>query len=422
MARREFGLHKVGRYWHCDFKAGTEHIHRSTRATIYDPDALDVARQWHSEALRRSKGLPVNTEATVKDLWIAWWAGTKQTLSESHRDRVERDWRLHILPALGDRMAKTITTADAEALRAAFLSGKSLKNAHQEEAKKRRLQAEAKASGTRPENPPKARPRTLAGSNKLLLHFHLVFAWAVEVPKTLAEVPWGVKILESQEKPKPTLTRETVRAFLAVVDKASLGRRGAAGGHPSQNPLHVQVAVRAMVYCALREKEALRLRWEWFSRDLSTFQHGERKAKDAPAFPVPADFRAKLAALIPAGQSRPTAGLVIPAADALPHRAQFTRKAIEAAAADLGIHLTPHSMRHSWATMTARATGNAHLIKDGLGQKSLNQAMAYVKLNTEDLAAGQAAVFGSLATGEIQSQPGHKLVKKFILKIRKQMN
>lgn len=409
MARREFGLHKVGKYWHMDFWVDKIHIHRSTKATVFE-DALSIARKAHAQARRAAEGLPVDTEILVEDLWKDWWEGTELTLSESHRDRVERDWRLHILPMFTGRKARSITTEDAEDLRTAFLAAPSQRNAHHADAKLRRLQGAAKRAGepipqALPETDPLA--RSMASANKLLLHFSLVFAWHVQVKKSLAAVPFTVHVKDVQGKPKATLTRELVPSFLANVD--------------ARGSLHVQVAVRAELYLPLREREALRLRWEWFSRDLATFQHGERKKKDAPAFPVPADLQGKLHALIPEGQEVPTAGLVLPAEDGQPHRQQFTRKAITAAGKALGLHLTPHSMRHSWATMTARATGSAHLVKDGLGHKTMDQAIDYVKLNTSDLQAAQAQVFGELATGvkEIPSQNTHKLIKKYLAKIRK---
>lgn len=316
MARRDFGLHKVGRYWHADFRLGQEHIHRSTRATTY-PDARDIAEKWHREGLRKSQGLPVNTDITVEGLWNLWWDQTK-TLSEGHRNRVEQDWRLFILPKFGKTMARSITTADAEELRTEYLAAPSL---HQS-------------------TDPKAKQsmRSVASSNKLLLHFHLVFAWAVRVPQVISFVPFGVHILDTQEKPKATLTREQVRPFLAVIDQAD-------------NP-HVHVAVRLMLYMALREREALVARWEWFDPELRTFQHGDRKGKDAPRFPVPQDLREQLLKL---GQK--TEGLVMswvrkddPDKTPIHHVGQFTKKAIERAATQCRPSAYWHATRARWPT------------------------------------------------------------------------
>lgn len=404
MAARAFGLRKVGRYWHADFRVGPDHIHRSTRMTTY-PDAEDVARVWHTEAQRKAQGLAVDQDILVKDLWARWWAETESYLSESHRNRVAQDWDLYVLPAWGERQAKTIRTADAEELRRAFLEAPSLRNAHYKE----KIEARYKALK---QDPPPPKKHSIASANKLLLHAHLVWAWAVDRAEILAKVQWTVHMDESQEKPKDTLTEAQIRPFLAEIDKA-------------RNP-HVHVAVRAMLYFALREREALVMRWEWFSPDLATFQHGDRKAKDAPRFPVPVDLRDHLRALCPAaegkGWERPVKGLVLPRMEdeeEVKRWGQYTTKAIARAAAVLNLRLTPHSMRHSWATMFARKTGNAHLVKDGLGHKTLNTATKYVKLSTRDMADAQSQVFGDLAE---PSQNGHKLVKRYAANLRGAMS
>jgi integrase len=400
---RAFGLRKVGRYWHADFWVGAKHIHRSTRMTSF-PDAEDVARQWHTEEQRKAQGLPVDQGLTVRELWARWWAGTESYLSESHRNRVAQDWDLYVLPAWGDRPAKGIRTADAEELRRDFLASPSLRNAHYAEKITARCKREER------DVPPPA-PRSIASGNKLLLHAHLVWTWAVKRAEILARVPWSVHIDDAQEKPKDTLSESQIRDFLAQIDRTA------------RNP-HVHVAVRAMLYLALREKEALVMRWEWFSPDLATFQHGERKAKDAPRYPVPLDLRERLQALCPAppgkAWERPASGLVLPRmvdGEEARHWGQFTTKAIARAAKTLKLKLTPHSLRHSWATMTARKTGNAHLVKDGLGHKALNTATKYVKLSTRDLAEAQAKVFGDLA--EKPSQPAHKLIHHTLARMRK---
>lgn len=356
-----FGLRKIGTWWHVDFRVAGQHVHRSTRCSVY-PDALDVATRLHSELTRKAQGLPVDLDLTVAELWARWWAENTVGVSEAHRNRVEQDWRLHVLPAWGERLARTITTADAEALRKAYLEGEPLTK----------------------------KGRSVAGGNKLLLHAHLVWAWAVKSAEVLARVPWTVHVHVVQEKPKDTLQAHQVRRFLEEVDRAE--------------NVHVHVAVRAMLYLALREAEALTMRWEWFAPDLTTFQHGQRKAKDAPRFPVPLDLQARLRELVkvPDGQEweRPAGGLVLPRADTEDEArrwGQFTTKAIRRAGRVLGLRLTPHSLRHSWATMTARATGNAHLVKDGLGHSRMETSMKYVKQSTSDLEEAQAAVFGDLA-------------------------
>ncbi len=363
-----FGLKKVGKVYHVNFAVRGQRIHRSTRC-MDRPTAELVAKKWYDEAVKQSEGMFVDKGHTVEGIWLLWWKGTLQTLSESHRNRVERDWRLHILPALGSRPAKSITLGDAEQLRASYLGSPSLLRPSQK--------------------------RSISSSNKLMLHLHLVLSWAVENGH-LERMGFEAKVLPVQEKPKPTLTKALVPRFLEAVD---------AIGNP-----HVQVAVRMMVYWALREKEALAARWEWFGPEMADFQHGARKAKDAPRFPVPEDLMRHLVRLREKARKaeqeaakkehrpvREISGLVMPAADGLPHRQQYTRKAIQAAGLQVNLKLGPHSMRHSWATMAARETKNAHLVKDGLGHTTLNMAMKYVKLDTQDLADAQRKMFGDLA-------------------------
>lgn len=389
-----FGLHKRGKFFWTEFRVRGQRVYKSTKCTN-EEDAEVVAARWYNDLAKESQGVWVDHGYTVKDLWDAWWTATAPPiLSEAHRDRVEKDWRLHILPRFQHRVATTITNEDAEQLRRSFLDSPSLRNEHLEEKRLKNLRRRTKdPNATLP--PPK--PRTIQGSNKLLLHFHLVFSWAVEMKK-LKAATWTVKILEFQKSPKDSLDKEQVRKFLELVDRST--------------STQARAAIRAMLYLALREDEALGMRWEWFGYELRTFQHGDRKAKDAPRFAVPEDLRTILLALRPENAQ----GLIFPAGDGEAHWGQFTTKIISRAGKALGLHLTPHTMRHSWATMTARATGNAHLIKNGLGHTSIQMADEYVRLSTRDLGEAGARVFGDLWTGE--KPKSHHRIKKFNVRIK----
>ena len=388
-----FGLHKRGKIYWTEFRVRGIRVYRSTKCTNPD-DAEEVAAKWYNDLAKESQGVWVDHGHTVQDLWDLWWRDTKLTLSEGHRNGVERNWRLHILPVLGARPARSITNADAEELRRTYLNGTSLRQAHQVEQRLKNLRE-------RTEDPkatlPAPRPRTLGSSNKLLLHMHLVFSWAIEEHKALQVMPFNVKVLETQEVPKASMEQDQVRAYLAVVDRS--------------RSIHARVAIRAMLYWSLREDEALSMKWIWFGPGLRTFQHGDRKAKDAPRFPVPEDLRLLLAAL-----PRHPSGLVLPGPDGNPHDGQFTRALILKAGKAIGLHLTPHSMRHSWATMTAKATQNAYVVRNGLGHKTLDMSLKYVRLSTKDLAEAGAAVFGDLFTGE--KTKSHHVIRGMNVKLK----
>jgi integrase len=393
-----FGLHKRGRFYWTEFRVRGQRVYKSTKCT--DPEAAEVvAAKWYNDLAKESEGIWVDHGETVQDLWDMWWRDTTFTLSEAHRDRVERDWRLHILPKFGKRPAADITNADVEELRREYMAGTSLRQAHQEEKRLANL-AKKKLKEKLPKDAvlPAQRPRSLSSSNKLLLHFHLVFSWAQEEHKVFqGPLPFAVKVLETQEVPKDSMEQEQIRAYLAVVDRSK--------------SLHARIAIRAMLYWSLREDEALVMKWKWFGPGLRTFQHGDRKAKDAPRFPVPEDLRRLLDPL-----PRHPSGLVLPDPNGNPHDAQFTRSLIARAGKAIGLHLTPHSMRHSWATMTAQKTQNAYVVRNGLGHKTLDMSLKYVKLSTKDLAEAGAAVFGDLFTGE--KPKSHHRIGKYSVKLK----
>lgn len=394
-----FGLHKRGKFFWTEFRIRGQRVYKSTKCTN-EEDAEVVAARWYNDLAKESQGVWIDHGYTVKDLWDSWWKATAPPiLSEAHRKRVSTDWLLHILPRFGDRPAKGITTADAEHLRREYLAGTSLRQAHQEEKRLANL-ARKKQAKKLPEDAtlPSPKPRSVASSNKLLLHFHLVFSWAVHERRALEAVPFDVKVIKVQEKVKSTLERHQVRAFLALVDA-------------SDSP-HAKIAIRAMLYWALREAEALALRWEWFGPELATFQHGERKAKDAPRFPVPEDLRRLLVAM-----GVKTHGLVLPALAppapgkktrrGMKHDSQFTAKIIHRAGLELGLDLTPHSLRHSWATMTAKETQNPYVVRSGLGHTTFDMSLKYVKTSTVDLANAGNKVFGDLwdPSATLKSEP-----------------
>lgn len=358
MARRDYGLHKVGKVWHCEFRVGEAYVHRSTKRQDYE-SAWKVAKGWHDEALDRSQGLPTDTDLTVEKLWERWLEWARVHHSESHVNRVKADWDHHILPTVGKRLAKSLRDADAEALRTAFLAAPSRRNEHYGKAQNK--------------------PRTTEGANKVMRHLRLVFRWGVKPAGVLARVPFSV-IVDVPEEPQRTFLRqEQIRPFLDAVDRGY--------------SLHLKVAVRLQLMLGLREKEALHLRWESFNADLSEVTP-PGKTKNAPPLPVPAELQAWLCKLTKKDEERE--GLVLPNTEGNPHPPRYTAKAVErgALAVKLKGKLTPHRMRGSYATMLVRAGGEAHLIKKALRHDLLETSDKYVKLDISDLAEAQDRIFG----------------------------
>ena len=379
MARREFGLHKVGKYWHADFWVGPQHIHRSTKHTVFE-DAKDRAEQWRTEAQRKADGLPVDSSITCQDLWELWLEWAKVNHSEAHWKRVKSDWDHYILPAVGARQAKTLRDGDAEEMRTPFLGSPSRRNHHY-----------GKETGAK---------RTEEGANKVMRHLRLVFHWGVYPGGKLAQVPFRVRIEEPDEKPKSTLSRGQLEEFLAAVDRGT--------------SLHMKVMVRLMLFLGLREKEARDLRWTYFESPALERVWPVGKGGKARPMPVLPQLKEWLLKVWPEDAKQLPDALVVGRADGLPHVKRYTTKAIErgARAVKLEGKLTPHRMRATFGTLLVReGKAQAHLVKQGMRHDLLQTSEDYVQLETADLQQAMVQAFGET------SQKSHKITKKSAVKI-----
>jgi integrase len=365
-------LRKRGKVWWAEFELHGQRVHRSTRCRAKG-DAQLVEERWRREITLQHEGVPTSADISVGDLFLAWEEWARVHVSEDHRERVARDWRLHILPMLEYRLARTITSGDAEGIRTAFLSSPSQRNAHY-----------GRAAGT---------PRTVSSANKLSRHLHLVFAWAVHPAGILSTVPFRVHLTRPKDTPHHFLVLEQVPAFLRAVD--------------APGNVHHSVAVRLMLLLGLREREALQLRWEAFGPGLASVNPAG-KTGNAPPLPVPEDLQVWLRRLGPKPE-----GLVLPAADGQPHRQQFTVRAVQRGAAAVGIRITPHGLRGSLATMVARAGGGAHLVQKILRHDQLATSQRYVALVISDVEAMQDQLFPNAPPKSRQ------LAKRYAVNIRK---
>lgn len=128
MPKLDGGLYRNpgGRFWLYEFKWRGRKYKGST-----GHDSKTMAREWLKEFRRRvaneEVGIAEREIPTVRDIYEAWAEAHKATSSPAHLARVDRDFRLHLLPAFGDTRANKVTTADLEALRTRYLSGDTLR-------------------------------------------------------------------------------------------------------------------------------------------------------------------------------------------------------------------------------------------------------------------------------------------------------
>lgn len=349
-------------------------------AKIFVADFKAKLRQAAADILRGIKSDPTISCEELLAEWVKNHTG-------KHAIRVERDWRLHILPTLGTVEAMKVTTAQVEGLRTNFLNAPSLRNVHLADKIRKNLEWKAKKAGQgdKPIEMPKAKPRTNRSANKLMTHFNLVYTWALDTDRIPRRPYKPLEPLIEQDPVRTFLRQDQVAPYLQAVD--------------SRGHLQQMVAIRAMLYLLLREDEALNMRWAGYSEGYTTYSPIDTKTGKATPIAVPQDLRALLVRL--RAQVSTDCPLVLPGQHDsesqiwLPHTAQFTTKAIKRAGLNLGVTgLHPHRMRGSMATMMARSGASAFVLKKAGRWQRITTAEKYVEIVEDDVAAAQAKALG----------------------------
>ena len=303
-------LSKTSGTWHYHVKRGGRPLKGDTGCSTHQ-----VAKEWLKAFLevraRRAVGMavPAPTLAQLVKEWLQVHGG----FSRAHRANIELRFRLH-MQSLSRTPVDQLTTADVLTMRTNYLaSGKARADHH---------------------------PRTSGGANNLVRTLDLLMGFAIR-QGYIERKPYRVEPLKVQRKVRHVVTAAAFTAFLAEVDQA--------------RNLQVGVAVRLQLGLGLREREALRLRWEGVDFSRGTITPTDSKTGDAPPLDAPRWLLDVLEAL-PGDHA---AGWVLPRrvkgkdgkVRLEPHCAAFTFKAVRRAGAALGLVLTPHRLRASFATL-----------------------------------------------------------------------
>lgn len=326
-------IKKRGSVYHYRFQVKGERFTGST-GTANRQQALAIAMDRWQEAKDRARGiLPMQTLAEARTAWLETHAATA---SIGHFQNVERWDPLD----LGDVMLDRLSTELVEGARNRFLQGRS--------------------------------PATANGWLRIL---NLLGNEAVRLGR-LATIPWRVKMLKVQRRPRPTLPVAKVKAYLAALD--------------AHNP-QVGTAARLMIGLGLRESEALAARWEWLDQARATYTVGKAKGKEARVLPAPPWLLQHL-------QKAPqTLGYIIPGPEGQPHPRGFTRKGFAAANKAVKVPgLSPHRLRGTFATLHTESGTPLQVVQAMLGHKKIETTMAYVEAHLEAAKAGQDRVAQSM--------------------------
>ncbi len=136
------------------------------------------------------------------------------------------------------------------------------------------------------------------------------------------------------------------------------------------------------------------MKWENFNQTENTYCPDKTKGKECQWLAFDEATAAWLMKVQEENQERKSEW-VIPAEDGLPHRKQFTKKAIARAGAKIGVKLSPHRLRGSYATLLAKDGASAFVIQNSLRHKDINTSEGYIELGIEDIKKANSKLWGS---------------------------
>lgn len=338
MASKVQGLSKVGEVWHYSLKINGQRFHGSTRAKDLATAKLvleDRRKQALNGQLRIITRIP-----TLSELLREWVKVHQKIHSPRHLKNVEDHARLWLLPVLGNTRVDRITTVGVLDVRNRLLCA----------------------------------GRSPVTANNLLRILRLLCGYAIKV-QYLERLPFSVKPLRVQRKPRPILGANEIHPFLACLDRRT------------RNP-EIRIMVRIMIGLGLRESEVLGMRFEWFDANRRTYTVGKAKGKEARILPVPEWLWTAIHSM-----QNVLSPWVFPAADGSPHRSHFCMKAIQKVCKELGLgNITQHRLRATFASLHAEAGTPLTEIQGMLGHKSIQTTMIYVETSLDAKRRAQDAL------------------------------
>jgi integrase len=272
---------------------------------------------------------------TLRETAAAWLEVHRPIVSRAHARSVETFVKLHMFD-LGDLPIGSICTADVERARNEYLE-----------------------------------THKPSSANHWLRVLKLLAMWAAK-RGAIPALPWKVRMLKVQKRPRATLPLDVTRTWFAALDRAS-ARTPAVG-----------IAVRMMFGLGLRESEAAGARWEWLDWERETYTPGVTKGREAEPVPVPSWLLEHLAPL------RKDQGLIAPRANGTQLPSGFARNAMHAANEACMLNgITPHRLRGTFATLLSESGVPIQTIQRVLRHKHPMTTMAYLEKNLDTAARAQ---------------------------------
>lgn len=203
--------------------------------------------------------------------------------------------------------------------------------------------------------------RAPASVNLWLRNLKLIFNWALK-REEISHIPWQVKQLKLQKKPRATLPVGKIVEWLAAVDRIAGARTG------------IAIAIRFMVGIGLRESEALSSRWEWFDAERGFYTCGKSKGREAVPVPVPGWLIDHLAPI------RRPQGLIVESPRGGTYSPGATRVVILKASEICGTPgITPHRLRGTFACVLLSSGVPLNDVQKVLRHRDIKTTLSYVE-------------------------------------------
>lgn len=328
-------LFRVGKVWHYRYQIDGKRVQRSTGETLRHR-AEPIAERAYRNAMLWSRG--GQSIPTLSELVAQWLTVHKPTVSRRHIEIVAAFARLHLY-GLGDVLIDELTTERVEAARLEHI-----------------------------------KTHAPATTNLWLKLLRLVCNWAVR-RKIIPAVPFTVKLLKVQKRPRATLSTTLAQKWLSEIDRIAGDRHG------------VATAVRLMLALGLRESEAITARWEWLDWDRQLYTPGITKGREADPIPIPEWLADHL------GPMRKPDGLIVVKRGGSGFAHGCTRSAMLRANEACGTgHITAHRLRGTFATLLSEAGVPVQTIQRVMRHKSPLTTMAYLEVNLSYVVDAQASI------------------------------
>lgn len=340
-------LFRVGKIWHYRFQINGARVQRSTRETVkHRAEAIAERAYRHASMWARGEE-PV---PTLRELVSQWLAAHEPISSAAYIRLVSTFGRLHLYH-IANVLIDELSTPLIEA---AMLEHR--------------------------------RTHAPASVNHWLTILKVVCKWAVR-RKVIPDIPWSVKLLKVQKKPRATLPVSRAQEWLAAVDDYARDRPA------------LSLAARLMFGLGLRESEVITARWEWIDWERRTYTPGVTKGREADPVPMPDWLIAYLHSM------RQASGLLVLNGKGNAYASGFLRLAMRTANAACQIDgLTPHRLRGTFATLLSEQGLPIQTIQRVMRHKDPMTTMRYLEANLAPASVAQASI---ARLAGLESRPKH---------------